>query len=206
MSTEPNSTANQAQREPIRHASNRSVVIVCLSALVFMGALTWAAVPLYQLFCQVTGFGGTPMRADQVPQTVFDRVVTVRFDSNVAPGLAWEFKPVQRTVDVKVGESMLAFYTAHNTSDRPITGTATFNVSPYAAGSYFAKVQCFCFTEQTLEPGESVEMPVSFFVDPTIMDDVEASRIKEITLSYTFYPAAGAQAAANKLAEPKQGG
>lgn len=212
MSTEPNSpepttgTEPAVVREPIRHASNRSVVIVCLGALMFMGALTWAAVPLYQLFCQVTGFGGTPMRADQIPNEVLDRVVAVRFDSNVAPGLAWEFKPVQRTIDVKVGENVLAFYTARNTSDQPITGTATFNVSPYAAGPYFAKVQCFCFTEQTLEPGESVEMPVSFFVDPSIVSDAEASRIKEITLSYTFYPVSGAHAAVKKPDEPKQGG
>lgn len=212
MSTEPNNpeptpgTEPTVAREPTRHASNRSVVIVCLGALMFMGALTWAAVPLYQLFCQVTGFGGTPMRADQIPNEVFDRVVAVRFDSNVAQGLAWEFKPVQRKIDVKVGENVLAFYTARNTSDRPITGTATFNVSPYAAGPYFAKVECFCFTEQTLEPGESVEMPVSFFVDPSIMSDAEASRIKEITLSYTFYPVPGAHAAVKKPDEPKQGG
>lgn len=206
MTVDPNIEATtKPVREPVRHASNRSVVIVCLSALLFMGAATWAAVPLYQLFCQVTGFGGTPMRADQMPNQVFDRVVTVRFDSNVSPGLPWRFEPVQRTMDVKVGENMLAFYTAHNTSDQPITGTATFNVSPYAAGPYFAKVQCFCFTEQTLQPGESVEMPVSFFVDPSIMDDREADRISEITLSYTFYPAAGAQAAV-KRNEPEGGG
>lgn len=207
MTTDPKSNAGETkrEREPVRHGSNRSVVIVCLSALLFMGGLTWAAVPLYQLFCQVTGFGGTPMRADQVPNTVFDRVITVRLDSNVSKDLPWSFEPVQRTVDVKVGENMLAFYTARNTSDKPVTGTATFNVSPYAAGPYFAKVQCFCFTEQTLQPGESVEMPVSFFVDPSIMDDREADRIREITLSYTFYPVAGAQAAV-KPEEPKRGG
>lgn len=206
MTADPNSAAEtKPERAPVRHASNRSVVIVCLSALLFMGGLTWAAVPLYQLFCQVTGFGGTPMRADQIPDAVFDRVVTVRFDSTVAPGLGWRFQPVKRTVDVKVGENMLAFYTAENLSDKPITGTATFNVSPYAAGPYFAKVECFCFTEQTLQPGELVEMPVSFFVDPSIMDDREADRIKEITLSYTFYPAAGAQAQA-KPKDEKQGG
>lgn len=193
--------------DPVRRTSNSRVVLVCISALLFMGAAAWAAVPLYQLFCQVTGFGGTPMRADQVPNQVFDRVITVRFDSNVAPGLPWGFEPVQRTLDVKVGENMLGFYKAHNASDKPITGTATFNVSPYAAGPYFAKIDCFCFTEQTLQPGESVEMPVSFFVDPSIMDDREADRIREITLSYTFYPMTGGpQAEVQTTKEPKQGG
>ncbi len=153
-----------------------------------MGALTYAAVPLYQMFCQVTGFGGTTQRADAAPGVVLDRTITVRFDSNVAPGLAWKFEPVQRTIDVKLGQEMLAFYTATNTSDKPVTGTASFNVSPDSAGLHFKKVECFCFTEQTLQPGQSVEMPVSFFVDPEMVADRSAAWISEITLSYTFYP------------------
>ncbi len=168
--------------------SNRTVVLSCVAAVAAMGALTYAAVPLYQMFCQVTGFGGTTQRADAAPGVVLDRTVTVRFDSNVAKGLTWTFEPVQRTIDVKIGQEMLAFYRATNTSDKPVTGTASFNVSPESAGLHFKKVECFCFTEQTLQPGQSVEMPVSFFVDPEIVADNSAAWIREITLSYTFYP------------------
>ncbi|WP_072395013.1 cytochrome c oxidase assembly protein [Hyphomicrobium sp. CS1GBMeth3] len=182
--------------DPVRRASNRGVVLVCLTALLTMGAATWAAVPLYRLFCQVTGFGGTPMRADQVPDKVLDHTITVRFDANVSRSLPWTFQPEQRTVEVKLGESTLAFYKAHNNSNVPVKGTATFNVSPDNAGAYFSKIECFCFTEQTLAPGESVDMPVSFFVDPSIIEDRDARVIKEITLSYTFYPVEGSGAKA----------
>jgi cytochrome c oxidase assembly protein subunit 11 len=153
-----------------------------------MGALSYAAVPLYQMFCQVTGYGGTTQRAEKAPDQVFDRKITIRFDANVTPGMDWDFAPEQQTVDVKVGESTLAFYKASNTADRAITGTASFNVSPDVAGRYFSKIECFCFKEQTLQAGESVDMPVSFFVDPSIMKDRDAEAVKEITLSYTFYP------------------
>jgi len=161
-----------------------------------MLGLAYASVPLYQMFCQVTGFGGTTQRAAKASDTVIDKSIVVRFDSNVANGLAWSFEPVQSTVSVKLGENKLAFYTATNTSDKPITGTATFNVAPAAAGIYFNKMECFCFTEQTLKPGETVEMPVSFFVDPDIAKDRSARAIGQITLSYTFYPVAEKQAAA----------
>lgn len=194
------------RRDPVRRGTDRGVVLACVTALLAMGAMTWAAVPLYRLFCQVTGYGGTPQRAEKAPDTVLDRTITVRFDATVAPGLNWRFEPVQRTLDLKIGESVLAFYRAHNASDVPVKGTATFNVSPDAAGAYFAKVECFCFKEQTLAAGQSVDMPVSFFIDPSIMDDRDASRIREITLSYTFYPLAGGGAdAAAKPEAPRQG-
>lgn len=167
---------------------NRNVVLVCVGALLFMGAATWAAVPLYRMFCQVTGFGGTPMRAEQAPKTISDRTIAVRFDANVTPGMPWTFEPVQRTVEVKIGENALVFYRAQNNSNVPVKGTASFNVSPDNAGAFFAKIECFCFQEQTLAPGESIDMPVSFFVDPAILQDRDAHVIREITLSYTFYP------------------
>lgn len=191
--------------DPVRRGTDRGVVLVCLAALLTMGAMTWAAVPLYRLFCQVTGFAGTPMRAEKAPENVLDRTITVRFDATVAPGLPWSFQPVQRTADVKVGENMLAFYEAQNSSSKPVKGTATFNVSPNSAGAYFSKIECFCFTEQTLKPGERVDMPVSFFIDPSIMDDRDASRIKEITLSYTFYPVTGQDDAGAKPQGAGQG-
>lgn len=156
-----------------------------------MAGMSYAAVPLYQMFCQATGLNGTTQRAAKPSDVVLDRVVTVRFDANVSPKLGWRFEPVQRTVDAHIGENMLVFYRATNTTDRVMKGTATFNVAPDAAGLYFSKIECFCFKEQTLNPGETIEMPVSFFVDPAIVKDSESSRLKEITLSYTFYPVEG---------------
>ncbi|WP_295556413.1 cytochrome c oxidase assembly protein [uncultured Hyphomicrobium sp.] len=201
-------SANQPKRDPVRRGSNRGVVLFCLTALVTMGAATWAAVPLYRLFCQVTGFGGTPMRADRAPDRIVDRTITVRFDANVVPGMPWSFEPVQRTLEVKLGENALAFYKAHNTSNETVKGSASFNVSPDNAGAYFSKIECFCFTEQTLAAGESVDMPVSFFVDPKMLDDRDARVIKEITLSYTFYPVedSGSAKAEVKPTEARQGG
>ena|SRR6056297_1224528 len=160
-----------------------------------MLGLAFASVPLYQLFCQVTGFAGTTQRATEASSKVLDQSITVRFDSNVSSGLSWAFKPVQNTVDIKIGENTLAFYRATNTSDKPLTGTATFNVAPEAAGGYFNKMECFCFTEQTLQPGESVEMPVSFFIDPEMLKDRSARSISQITLSYTFFPVKNKNAA-----------
>jgi cytochrome c oxidase assembly protein subunit 11 len=167
--------------------SNRTVVLSCVAALLTMGAATWAAVPLYRMFCQVTGYGGTPMRADQAPTNVSDRTIIVRFDANVVPGMPWDFQPAQRTLELKIGENALAFYKAHNTSNETVKGTASFNVSPDNAGAFFAKIECFCFTEQTLKPGESIDMPVTFFVDPDIAENGDLDTIREITLSYTFY-------------------
>jgi cytochrome c oxidase assembly protein subunit 11 len=183
--------------------SNRNVVLWCVGALLTMGAATWAAVPLYRIFCQVTGYGGTPTRAEKAPEVISDRTIIVRFDANVAPGMPWDFQPEQRTMKLKLGENALAFYKAHNTSKETVKGTASFNVSPDSAGSFFAKIECFCFTEQTLAPGETVDMPVSFFVDPSIAEDRDAHVIKEITLSYTFYPVAKGSDA--KAEAPKAG-
>lgn len=200
--------AKEPRLDPVRRGSNRGVVLVCLTALLFMGAATWAAVPLYRMFCQVTGYGGTPMRAEKAPDSVLDRTITVRFDANVTPGMPWTFEPAQRTLQLKIGETALAFYKAHNNSTETVRGTASFNVSPDNAGAFFAKIECFCFTEQTLAPGESVDMPVSFFVDPSMLEDRDARVIKEITLSYTFYPAEGSNGAKAeaKPAEARQGG
>ena len=161
-----------------------------------MVGLAYASVPLYRLFCQVTGFGGTTMKADAsaLPSTdtlraLGGRTVKVRFDSNVR-GLSWDFAPVGGPVEVKIGEQSIGFYRATSRSAVPTTGTATFNVSPAAAGKYFNKIQCFCFNEQTLQPGQSVEMPVVWFVDPAILDDPDIRDVDEITLSYTFFPVA----------------
>ncbi|MBL8658697.1 MAG: cytochrome c oxidase assembly protein [Rhodospirillales bacterium] len=165
----------------------RSAVVLFAIAGGMVG-LSFASVPLYRAFCQATGYGGTP-RTENVtaPTTITDRRVTVQFDANVNPELPWRFKPVQRSVDVRLGEETLIHYTATNLSDRPLTGTATFNVSPDAAAQYFSKIQCFCFTEQTLAPGQEVSMPVLFYVDPAIAADADARDISTITLSYTFY-------------------
>jgi len=155
-----------------------------------MVGLAFASVPLYRLFCQVTGYGGTPNTENvAVPAGESDHIVTVRFDANVNSALPWRFKPGQREVRVRLGEETLIYYTAVNLSDAPITGTATFNVTPYKAAQYFSKIECFCFTEQTLAPGEEVAMPVTFYVDPELLDDVDARDVKMITLSYTFYRA-----------------
>ena len=167
---------------------------LALSAVVIgMVALAFASAPLYRLFCQVTGFGGTPQRieAEAVPtEALSDRIVTIRFNADVNSGLPWSFQPVQPLLTLRVGERALAFYRATNHSDRPVTGTATFNVTPDKAGSYFDKIQCFCFTEQTLAPGQTVDMPVTFYVDPAILTDTGLDDVDTITLSYTFFRAA----------------
>lgn len=153
-------------------------------------ALGFASVPLYRVFCQVTGFGGTTQRAsaDTVTRGVAGRTMSIRFDSNVAPGMPWEFSPERPTQTVEVGARNLAVFIARNMSDRPVTGQAVFNVTPTQAGAYFAKIQCFCFTNQTLQPGQEVRMPVIYFVDPKILDDPDNKDTQEITLSYTFNP------------------
>jgi cytochrome c oxidase assembly protein subunit 11 len=168
------------------HKNNR-IGVLALAGAFGMAGMAYASVPLYKMFCQVTGFGGTPMWSDQIPQVILKNKVTVRFDANTDAGLPWRFSPVMGQDTIKIGQNAMAFYTAENMSDKPITGTATFNVSPDIAGQYFSKVQCFCFTEQVLQPGEKITLPVSYFVDPKIMDDKYARNIKEITLSYTFY-------------------
>lgn len=183
---------------------NRAVGLWTGALVVAMVAASFAAVPLYSYLCRVTNFDGTPRRAAAPSSTMVDKTVTVRFDANVAPGFAWSFEPLQRTLDVKLGENMLAFYRATNTSDRVVKGTATFNVFPEQTAAFFNKVQCFCFTEQELQPGQSVEFPVSFFIDPQIENDKDARGSSHITLSYTFYPVVAPKPGlAEKPAEPR---
>jgi cytochrome c oxidase assembly protein subunit 11 len=170
-------------------AQNRNTRTALLMALIVaaMIGLAFASVPLFRIFCEATGFAGTPQRADKAPGAVAGQV-GVRFDANVHPGLPWRFEPEQTTVRVKPGAQTQIFYRAQNLSAKTITGQAVFNVSPDQVGKYFKKIQCFCFTEQTLKAGEVKHMPVVFFVDPTIKNDPDARNIDEITLSYTFYP------------------
>jgi cytochrome c oxidase assembly protein subunit 11 len=166
----------------------RLTATVLAAVAVGMTGLSFASAPLYRLFCQVTGFAGTPNTQNVgQPAAVSDKAVTVRFDANVNSALPWRFKPVQHQVDVRLGQEVLVYYTAKNTSDRPLTGTATFNVTPFKAAPYFTKLECFCFTEQTLQPGEEVQMPVLFYVDPALAESEEASDVHKITLSYTFF-------------------
>jgi len=152
-----------------------------------MVGLSFASVPLYRLFCQATGYGGLPQRADTGADRVLDRTIRIRFDGNVDGALPWTFAPVQQTMDVKIGETALAFFKASNNSSTPVSGRAVFNVAPELGGRYFTKIECFCFKQQTLAAGQTVEMPVTFFVDPKIVEDDDTKNISEITLSYTFY-------------------
>ena len=165
---------------------------MALVALAMVG-LAFASVPLYRMFCQVTGFDGTPLRADDAPGAVAGQI-GVRFDANIDPALPWRFEPVQETVRIHPGERTTIYYRATNLTARATTGRAIFNVTPVQSGPFFSKIECFCFTEQTLKPGESVKMPVVFFVDPRIRDDEATRDIDEITLSYTFYPVETGQA------------
>lgn len=167
--------------------SNIRTLLKLAAVVAGMGAMAWAAVPLYDLFCRVTGYGGTTQEASAAPDVILDRMVTVRFDASVADGMPWTFKPARNTVKIRIGETGIAFYEAHNPTDKPVTGTASFNVTPLSAGLYFTKIDCFCFTEQTLQPGETVMMPVTFFVDPQMVEDAETAKIHTITLSYTFF-------------------
>ncbi|WP_459251543.1 cytochrome c oxidase assembly protein [Novosphingobium sp. SCN 63-17] len=174
--------------------SNRKVALIAAGGALAMLGLGYASVPLYRLFCQATGFNGTTQRstaaqADSVKVTA--RPVRVRFDANVASGMPWQFRPEQVTQDGRIGERKMAFFIAKNTSAHPIIGRATFNVTPEQTGAYFHKIQCFCFNEQRLEPGQEVRMPVIYYVDPAMLDDANAKDIGEITLSYTFHEAAG---------------
>lgn len=176
------------QKPQTQQRDRKGVVALALAGLVAgMVGLSFAAVPLYRMFCQATGYGGVTQRADAAPTDILDRTVIVRFDANVDPKLPWKFVPEQRSVEIRIGESGLAFFKATNLSDKPVTGTAGFNVAPQSAGLYFNKIQCFCFTEQKLAPGQSIDMPVTFFVDPKFAEDESTKNIPEITLSYTFY-------------------
>ena len=167
--------------------AKRNTALACVAVFFAMVGAAYAAVPLYALFCQVTGYGGTTQRVDQYSDKVLDREITVRFDANTS-GVAWEFQPEQRSVAMKIGETVQVAYRARNLAAQPTAGKATFNVTPDLAGAYFNKVECFCFTDTTLKPGETLDMPVVFYVDPAILDQPELKDIKTITLSYTFFP------------------
>ena len=166
---------------------NRRIAVAAFCGAAVMVGAAFAAVPLYRVFCQVTGYGGTPRTADAAPGRVLERRMTVRFNADLDPALQWEFEPERRQVRIRVGEQALAFYRARNLSSAPLTGTATFNVTPLKAGPYFSKIECFCFTEQTLMPGQSVDMPVTFFIDPAIAADPGLDAVTVVTLSYTFF-------------------
>ena len=166
---------------PQRTALQASAVVI------FMGGLAWASVPFYDWFCRVTGFGGATNVAEAGSDVILDQTIKVRFDASLERDMPWEFTPAQREMEIRIGETGLAFYEAHNPLSVPVAGQASYNVAPYEAGAFFDKIECFCFVEQVLQPGETVMMPVSFFVDPAIVDDREGQYVHTITLSYTFY-------------------
>jgi len=161
-----------------------------IGVVVFMGAMAWAAVPFYNWFCKVTGYGGTTNVAEAGSDVILDKTIKIRFDASLERGMPWEFRPAQREMELRIGETGLAFYEAYNPTDRVVAGTASYNVAPYSAGAYFTKIDCFCFSEQVLQPGERAMMPVTFYVDPEIVDDADAKYAKVITLSYTFHETA----------------
>ena len=165
----------------------QKTVLQLAGVVVFMGSLAWASVPLYDWFCRTTGWGGATDVAEAAMDEPLEQTIKIRFDASKEKGMPWEFKPVEREMEIRIGQEGLAFYEAYNPTDRPIAGTAAYNVAPFAGGSFFSKIACFCFELQILEPGERVLMPVSYFVEPEIVDDPDASHVSVITLSYTFY-------------------
>ena len=172
----------------IKPKPNNKRTIVPLVGMVFiMGLLSFASVPMYDWFCRVTGYGGTPNTADANNSKVLENTIKVRFDASLERNMPWNFEPLQYELEINVGDSGIAFYEAFNPTDRPVAGQASFNVVPFSAGQYFTKVECFCFVEQVLQPGEKVTMPVSFYIDPEIVNDREARFVNSVTLSYTFY-------------------
>lgn len=178
-------TGKQNTAEP---RGNARILLACVVFVGCMLGVSFASVPLYRLFCQVTGYNGTTQRVEQMSDVVLDKTIKVTFDANVSSGLNWEFKPVDRSITPKIGETVQIAYTAINRSPVATSGQAIFNVTPMEAAAYFNKVECFCFTETELKPGESLEMPVVFFIDPAIVEAAETKDIGTITLSYTFYP------------------
>jgi cytochrome c oxidase assembly protein subunit 11 len=176
-----------ASRQALIARRNRRVAGAAFGVVFGMVGVSFAAVPLYDWFCRVTGFGGTPMIGQQAPATPGEFVVTVRFNANTQPQLPWRFEPVQPAVQLRVGEEGVGFYQARNLSDRPATGISTYNVTPEVVGKYFHKTACFCFEEQTLEPGQQVDMPLAFWVDPRIAEDPNTRGIRTITVNYTFH-------------------
>jgi cytochrome c oxidase assembly protein subunit 11 len=187
---------------PKLQGTARTGALLGTMVVALAGTTVFVIPPFYDWFCRVTGYGGTTQVADAAPDTILDQTVKIRFDASVDAGMPWEFKPVVRTMDVRLGETGMAFYEAHNPTDRVIAGTANFNVFPDTTGGYFNKIACFCFEQQILQPGETVQMPVTFFVDPAMIDDPDAAFVREITLSYTFHetPLPDEQAALNSPA------
>ncbi len=185
---------------PSSQRANRRLGMTLAAVVVGMVGMAYASVPLYNLFCRVTGYGGTTQRADAAPGAAGERTFVIRFNADVSPDLDWGFRPEAHEVTVRVGEEKLAFYRAVNNGYEPVVGTAVYNVSPQKVGAYFNKVQCFCFEQQILKPGEEMDFPVSFFVDPEIIDDRNLDDVKIITLSYTFFPDRDAEAADRRAA------
>lgn len=201
MSGSTNKTSDRTKRR-----SNGVVVVACLAFFGGMLGMSFAAVPLYRLFCQVTGYGGTTQRVEQYSDTILERKITVRFDANVSGGLPWDFAPKERAVEIRIGETAQIAYEAENLFSAPASGRASFNVSPQLAGAYFNKVECFCFTDTELKPGETLDMPVVFFVDPEIVNVPEFKDLKTITLSYTFFPVEGEEPVAAAAIRAETGG
>ena len=199
MDDQPNQNRSDAA------SSRRRARIIAFSCVAFtcgMVGAAYASVPLYRLFCQMTGYGGTTQRAEQASATVLDRTINVRFDANASPSVPWDFQPTEREVTVKLGETRQTSYRVKNRSNQPVTAQATFNVTPLLSGAYFNKIACFCFSSQTLQPGEEVDMPVVFFVDPALVDDPDVKDAATITLSYTFFPAVPAAAPVADAGKP----
>jgi len=199
----------QPHRQPTsRSASRRDLVVafVCGGVVASMVGASFAAVPFYNWFCRTTGYGGTTQRAEAAPTQTLPRKITVYFDSNIAPGLPWRFQPERRTIDVKLGEVVTVYYRVVNEAARVTTGQAAYNVNPPTVGAYFEKINCFCFTEQTLKAGETRDMAVVFYVDPKLAADSEQDGTKMITLSYTFYPAKTPEQPVAAGAAPSGGG
>ena len=186
---------------PIRRR-HRAIAAWCALLVFAMVGAAYAAVPLYRMFCAATGFDGTPKRATGPSQKTLQKTVSVRFDGNVSPSLPWRFEPMQTTMSVKLGENAVATYKATNLSDKRIVATAAYNIFPEIAASYFNKIECFCFTEQVLEPGQTAELALSFFIDPEIVKDNDARRIAVVTVSYTFYPTPTPAVAEKKTSKP----
>jgi cytochrome c oxidase assembly protein subunit 11 len=185
--------ASLAGRNAANQAKATRTALYCAGLVCFMTGLAFASVPLYDLFCRMTGFGGTPMVSSQGPSRSSDRIVQVRFDANVAPALGWRFEAETSVVNARVGETQTVFYKVTNTSDRPTTGIATFNVQPSHVGAFFVKMQCFCFTEHTLQPGESMNAPVVFYIDPDFETHRDLRNVNAMTLSYTYFPSRNGQ-------------
>jgi cytochrome c oxidase assembly protein subunit 11 len=211
MANEPTRRENPdaSQKTASRRGLTRDALVaaICGFVVVLMVGASYAAVPFYNWFCRATGFNGTTQVATSAPSGApLERKIAVRFDSNVAPGLPWKFEPEQTEIEVKIGEVVTVFYTVTNQSARTTAGQAAYNVAPLTVGAYFQKINCFCFTEQTMAPGEKREMPVVFYVDPSIVGDSDNDGLNTITLSYTFYPVrdqAVKPLAAGELDKPK---